>query len=58
MLGTGLRAGPALARCSPGDQNGARLADTCPSHFVCVQPLFGQHNYVCCSSPGFLLNNF
>ncbi|KAL7073089.1 hypothetical protein ACQ4LE_008101 [Meloidogyne hapla] len=49
--GTGLRAGPALARCSPGEQNGARLADTCPAHFVCVQPLFGQHNFVCCSSP-------
>uniref|UniRef100_A0A915LIZ3 BPTI/Kunitz inhibitor domain-containing protein n=1 Tax=Meloidogyne javanica TaxID=6303 RepID=A0A915LIZ3_MELJA len=49
--GTGLRAGPSLARCSPGEQNGARLADTCPAHYVCVQPLFGQHNFVCCSSP-------
>ncbi|KAF7634803.1 hypothetical protein Mgra_00005837, partial [Meloidogyne graminicola] len=28
-------AGPSLARCSPGEQTGPRLADTCPLHFIC-----------------------
>jgi len=48
--GTGLRAGPALAACTPGaEPQGA--SDNCPSHYGCVQPRFGQ-NFVCCSNQG------
>uniref|UniRef100_A0A183C102 Bis(5'-nucleosyl)-tetraphosphatase [asymmetrical] n=1 Tax=Globodera pallida TaxID=36090 RepID=A0A183C102_GLOPA len=47
--GTGLRAGPALATCVPGDAL-SNAHDSCPSHYACTQPRFGS-NFVCCSNP-------
>ncbi|KAI1704338.1 kunitz/Bovine pancreatic trypsin inhibitor domain-containing protein [Ditylenchus destructor] len=52
--GMGLRAGPSIATCSAaqamGDLTAIATPDTtCPSHYSCVQPLFGS-NFVCCTS--------
>ncbi|CAD5229660.1 unnamed protein product [Bursaphelenchus okinawaensis] len=41
--GKGLKAGPAIATCSPS------AFDSCPSHYSCLQPLFGS-SYICCSN--------
>lgn len=57
--GLGLRAGPALATCSAAQDSRVpiylptmSLPDTtCPSHYSCVQPLFGN-SYICCTSSG------
>ncbi|KAL3124064.1 hypothetical protein niasHT_004653 [Heterodera trifolii] len=47
--GIGLRAGPALATCIPGDAL-SNAHDSCPSQYGCSQPRFGS-NFVCCSNP-------
>jgi hypothetical protein len=44
-VGTGLRAGPSIATCSTA------APDSCPSHYNCMQPLFGM-SYICCSNKG------